>query len=659
MNFKKSLNIKQKFFLVQILAGLVPLIIASIILSILLSSEKSRREALVSQVHNQTKMALFEDIQQIENTMINLKQSAELLEYLFAPSSLRQFLENRIYAKIQELEKTNSSSLSPTFTLIDSDKHAFIQTGRNLNKITTDEIFKEPIYFELNNQYFLVHQLIRLDDQFRDGPNAKIVGAIEVSIPYENILKKYPQIQSLDNYQGNNLLENLNIVYNHDTTDFNFIWISLILIYVSSIFSGFLFLRRKILLPIQKLSDKVLADIKDVEITTAVDEIDFLDKSFAIAQQQQKQLAQAKAAEIVARQVSHDICSPLSALNLMMSSLEQVPEERRILIRNAVQRINDIANSLLAKSKKQQSAPQSQNKLETEMLSSIIDSLVSEKRIQYRDKSFVDISADLNKSYGLFSNINAVEFKRMLSNLINNSIEAAREDQKLKVQISIEQIADKILIRVRDNGKGIPQQILSQLGKKEISDGKVNGESGFGIGIYHAFKTIQSFGGQIKINSEANANSKQSTEVSIMLPKAKTPNWFVEKISIPANTQLISLDDDISIHQIWSGRLSSIKAHQANITHLTFNNESDLKSALHQININQSLLLVDYELLGQTKSGLDIIEEISLEYPQILSKTILVTSRFEETNIRTRCARLGIKLIPKMMVGFVDISIVI
>jgi hypothetical protein len=38
-------------------------------------------------------------------------------------------------------------------------------------------------------------------------------------------------------------------------------------------------------------------------------------------------------------------------------------------------------------------------------------------------------------------------------------------------------------------------------------------------------------------------------------------------------------------------------------------------------------------------------------------QAILVTSRYEETRIRERCEKLGVRLIPKPMAGFVPIEI--
>src|SRR5262249_13643075 len=59
----------------------------------------------------------------------------------------------------------------------------------------------------------------------------------------------------------------------------------------------------------------------------------------------------AKATMEIAAQVSHDIRSPLSALNMIMGTLQSLPEEKRLIIRNATQRINDISNQLLQKAK--------------------------------------------------------------------------------------------------------------------------------------------------------------------------------------------------------------------------------------------------------------------------------------------------------------------
>ncbi|MFX6861644.1 hypothetical protein ABTH25_19975, partial [Acinetobacter baumannii] len=50
-----------------------------------------------------------------------------------------------------------------------------------------------------------------------------------------------------------------------------------------------------------------------------------------------------------AKQVSHDIRSPLASLTLLLSDMSELEEEKRNLMRSVIQRISDIANSFYDK----------------------------------------------------------------------------------------------------------------------------------------------------------------------------------------------------------------------------------------------------------------------------------------------------------------------
>ncbi|MBU0504356.1 hypothetical protein KJ708_00040, partial [bacterium] len=67
----------------------------------------------------------------------------------------------------------------------------------------------------------------------------------------------------------------------------------------------------------------------------------------------------------------------------------------------------------------------------------------------------------------------------------------------------------------------------------------------------------------------------------------------------------------------------------------------------------EKLFLFDYELLGSDKTGLQVIKELNIK-----ENAILVTSHYEEEHIRSECARLGVKLLPKNLAGFVPISVI-
>ncbi|MBK7959973.1 MAG: HAMP domain-containing histidine kinase [Bdellovibrionales bacterium] len=197
----------------------------------------------------------------------------------------------------------------------------------------------------------------------------------------------------------------------------------------------------------------------------------------------------------MASQVSHDIRSPLSALNMALGSISELPEPQRIMMRSAIQRINDIANDLLNNRKhltaKAIDSPTTHDIpsifLKAELLTPLIDSIVSEKRIQFREKQEIEIEGDLSEGYGLFAMVNATELKRTISNLVNNAVEAFPNEAG-KITVAVRNYRDQVAIIIQDNGKGIPEHILVKLGERDVSFGKEGTQSGSGLGVYHAKK---------------------------------------------------------------------------------------------------------------------------------------------------------------------------
>lgn len=393
---------------------------------------------------------------------------------------------------------------------------------------------------------------------------------------------------------------------------------------------------------------------KDV-LLEGSDEITFLSKTFSEMLQKleettqelidnEKLKARSEILEqkaLIASQVSHDIRSPLAALNMIMDAIQDLPEDKRIIARSATQRINDIANTLLQKGKNKESF---QN---THMLSSLLDSIVSEKRMQFREYIDVLIESNLSTSYGIFIDGDYVELKRLFSNLINNSVEAF-ENKKGQILVSVKDLNDKVLIELKDSGKGIPATILSQLGERGVSFGKNGSDSGSGLGLFHAKNLVEKMGGKFEIQSEVNIG----TSINILLPKVKSPNWFIERLNFAGINQIIVLDDDQSIHNIWKNRIKSFTTINTHIELVHFTSGEGFKEWYYDNSekVSTRLYLFDFELLNQKQTGLDIAEELNLS-----EKVILVTSRYDNIQILNRCSQLRIKLIPKPMASLVPI----
>ncbi len=350
-----------------------------------------------------------------------------------------------------------------------------------------------------------------------------------------------------------------------------------------------------------------------------------------------------------ARQVGHDIRSPLSALNMMVGMLRDIPEDHRLLIKNSAQRINDIANTLLDRKWSEPKLEENEKTTETEsslaepskvvMLSSLVDSIVSEKRVQYRDRKDLSIEVDLKESYGSFSLTNSAELARAISNLINNSAEAILE--KGKIVISLRSNRRTNTISIRDNGVGISEDVLATLGEIGVSIGKKNGS---GLGIAHAKKVAEATGGNLQIFSVLG----NGTEVLMEFPKSRAPAWFVDKLEIPESTKIVIVDDEKTVHQVWENRFSALNVNPSTL--LSFTSPLEFREWRQRNELQKSIYLIDFEFLGSQINGLELIEELGLA-----KNAILVSSRAEDEKIQERATAINLRLLPKALSPLVPI----
>ncbi len=356
---------------------------------------------------------------------------------------------------------------------------------------------------------------------------------------------------------------------------------------------------------------------------------------------------------LIAAQVAHDIRSPLVALDSALKHTDQLPEKQRVIVRHAVNSIRDIANSLLEKNRQQPGlAPTTaaagqatREPLDVNLLSSLINPVITEKRLAFESKPGISIDFELSReAYGLFARLQPVEFRRIISNLVNNAVEALGE--KGKVDVRLARKGDGVLLTIADDGKGIPREILAKLGRRGETHGKAGGS---GLGLYHARTTTEGWGGSLGISSEPG----RGTTVTIELPKAEAPAYFAGEITLVFGRPVVVLDDDPGIHELWRGRFESARLKDHGIEIFDFSEPAGLRAWVKD-NLEQAgkaVYLFDHELAGHTETGLSLAEELGL-----CTRTILITSHSEEKRIVEACAALRVRLIPKEMADIVPIS---
>lgn len=347
-----------------------------------------------------------------------------------------------------------------------------------------------------------------------------------------------------------------------------------------------------------------------------------------------------------ALQVAHDIGSPLAVLEAIVQDYSLVlPEESRIAVRHAIGRMRDIIHSLLKKAKRDLLSL-NQETISQQLLSSLINQVVIEKRLQYRTNKKVDIHFDNNESsYGIFALVKITEFSRILSNLINNAVEAIKLNTG-NILISLFEVNSTAVIQIKDNGIGITADLIAKLGRLGETHGKI---SGLGLGLYHAKTTIENWAGKLEIQSQLN----QGTEVNIYLPRANPPMWFLPNIYISKGQTIVIIDDDESIHSIWKQRFSIVqKENKLSLKLIHLYSPNELSLWQHESDKLNTLYLCDYEFREVKETGIDIITRLQINYA-----SILITSRFYMDKIVIQCEAAGIKILPKDMANLIPIFI--
>ncbi|MCD6047070.1 MAG: sensor histidine kinase [Gammaproteobacteria bacterium] len=346
----------------------------------------------------------------------------------------------------------------------------------------------------------------------------------------------------------------------------------------------------------------------------------------------------------IATQVAHDIRSPLLVLKRILNDLPSLPEKKRIDTRNAMQRVTDIANNLLSQYKQDKNYNDLELNLSSEPVAIMLESIVSEKRIQVADLG-VEITLEvLPNAYDAFVQVDIAGFKRALSNLMNNAIEAVK-DKEGRVTLALRKSDSSIVIDIKDNGCGIPKDKLLSVLEEGVSFGK---KEGSGLGLPYAVSKISEWHGDYSLTSEPG----EGTQFEIILPECKSGEWFRSEIVIEKNGTIVILDDDDYIHQIWDERfpIDFLQKHQLEIFH--FNNPHSFVKFCQGKTFNKTIFLLDYELGKYQETGLTLAKMLNIgQY------ATLVTSRYEDEDVRENCKKLGMKIIPKSFAELTPIRV--
>jgi two-component system, NtrC family, sensor kinase len=242
----------------------------------------------------------------------------------------------------------------------------------------------------------------------------------------------------------------------------------------------------------------------------------------------QEQLIQSESLAAIGQLVAgiaHELNNPLaSASSLIQTDMEMIREQHdkrplddEILedLAFSLKELNktkEIVKSILDLSRQTQTYEEDVN------MNDVIDDAL---RVLYNQYKFLDVVIEKNYDPALpaikgnFSNLGQV-----LLNIINNALQALPAlpecGGKITLTTTYRQEKDSVIIECRDEGTGIPDDVMKDIFKPFFTTKEVG--KGTGLGLYISHQIIQKHGGDIHVASEEG----KGTTFTIELPHKRS-----------------------------------------------------------------------------------------------------------------------------------------
>ncbi len=233
-----------------------------------------------------------------------------------------------------------------------------------------------------------------------------------------------------------------------------------------------------------------------------------LKKQIEVAQAE----VEAKSALEVARQVAHDIRSPILSLQIAVSAAQnQLDGKIRRVINHSAQRISDIAEDVMEKHLEPTNLAQRARSALPMSTKLAITEIISEKKLMCSTGPGVKFQMEAPED--LVIEMRVSDFKRVLSNLIDNAVHAIGGAGLITIESK--RNIEGCEISVKDNGKGMRNEVVEAVLEKGGSFGKVGGK---GLGLQWVKRMSELHGGRLEISSTVGCG----TCVTVYFPRIVT-----------------------------------------------------------------------------------------------------------------------------------------
>jgi signal transduction histidine kinase len=236
--------------------------------------------------------------------------------------------------------------------------------------------------------------------------------------------------------------------------------------------------------------------------------VEELEKSAALLARSERESAWRE----MAKQVAHEIKNPLTPMKLSIQHLQRAIKEKRdnvdeLTIKVTEKLIEQIDNlsHIATEFSSFAKMPQAQNeKIE---LTKILRSTAN----LFQDYPHVDITMNIpDEECFIFADRNQI--MRVFNNIFTNAVQAIPIEEKGLISVELKQKEEVFLIEIKDNGKGIPDEMKNKVFEPNFT----TKSSGTGLGLAISRNIIEKAHGRIWFESEEG----KGTTFYVLLPKS-------------------------------------------------------------------------------------------------------------------------------------------
>jgi two-component system nitrogen regulation sensor histidine kinase NtrY len=196
----------------------------------------------------------------------------------------------------------------------------------------------------------------------------------------------------------------------------------------------------------------------------------------------------------MAKQIAHEIKNPLTPMKLSVQYLQRAKNENAY---DFDQKLNKFSKSMIE---------------QIDSLSAIATAFSNFAKMPKTINKKIDLLSIINNTVNLFQNTKDVniivenenieklflfadreQLKIVVSNLLNNAIQAIPENRKALININISKSKNRVLVEVKDNGDGISDDIKNKL----FTPNFTTKSSGMGLGLAIVKNIVENAEGEI------------------------------------------------------------------------------------------------------------------------------------------------------------------